>query len=398
MPTDPAVVPARPPRHRLLALAVASVVAVPVSLLLAGSGQAAPTLTIAQAQAQISALQTQEDVAVEAYDAGRIASAKATQLSQQATASVQTQTARLTAMYAGIQSFAVATYTGGNVDSIDSILGGGDPSTAIRKAGMLDEIARAHQTQLLAIHAQQITLTAAQTTAKSRAAAAAQQLTRLASAKDHIQQLISQQQAVLSHLQAQQRAELLAQQQAAQQRAEAAAKLALATQAAAERVAQSRVVRPAATQPVAASAPVTSSGGGSPSGGGAPSGGSQPAPVQAGGNAGQIALQAAETQRGKPYVYGAAGPDSYDCSGLVMWAFARAGISLPHSAAAQYGYGTHVSVSQLQPGDIVFYNEGGTIGHDGIYVGGGRMIDANHTGGWVDIRGLYSGLIGGTRL
>jgi cell wall-associated NlpC family hydrolase len=375
---------------------------VPVSLLLAGSGQAAPTLTIAQAQAQISALQTQEDTAVEAFDAGRIASAKATQLSQQATASVRAQSDKLDTMYAGIASFAVATYTGGNVDSIDSILGGGDPSTAIRKAGMLDEVARAHQSQLLAIHAQQVSLTAAQTTAKTRAVVAAQQVTHLAAAKDHIQTLISQQQAVLSHLQAQQRAELLAQQRAAQQRAEAeAAKAALAQKAAAERGARARVAEPVARQvaPAPATSASSSSGpsGGSPSDG-SPSGGSQPAPVHASGNAGQVALQAAETQRGKPYVYGAAGPSSYDCSGLVMWAFAQAGISLPHSAAAQYGYGTHVSVSQLQPGDIVFYNEGGTIGHDGIYVGGGRMIDANHTGGWVDIRGLYSGLIGGTRL
>ena len=63
-----------------------------------------------------------------------------------------------------------------------------------------------------------------------------------------------------------------------------------------------------------------------------------------------------------------------------MWAFAKAGISLPHSAAGQYGYGTHVSYSQLQPGDLVFFDEGGGIGHVGIYAGNGTMVDAPHTG------------------
>jgi len=120
--------------------------------------------------------------------------------------------------------------------------------------------------------------------------------------------------------------------------------------------------------------------------------------LPAGSGVAQTVLDAALSQRGKPYAYGAAGPDAYDCSGLVMWAFARAGISLPHSAAAQYGYGTHVPASALQPGDIVFYQEGGGIGHNGIYAGNGMMIDANHSGGWVDVRPLYGGLLGGTRL
>lgn len=111
-------------------------------------------------------------------------------------------------------------------------------------------------------------------------------------------------------------------------------------------------------------------------------------------------LAAAYSQRGKPYSYGAAGPDAYDCSGLVLWAFAQAGVSLPHSAADQYGYGTHIAPADLQPGDIVFFDEGGGIGHDGIYVGNGNMIDANHSGGWVDVRSMayYPGLIGGTRI
>lgn len=392
MPADPAVVPIRPRRRRLLTVVVAGLVAAPLSLLLAGSGRAAPTLTIPEAEAQISALQTQEDAAVEAYDQGRIASAKAAAQAARAAADVRTQTDRLQAMYAGIRSFAVATYTGGSLDSIDVILGGANPQVAIRKAGALDEIARSHQRQLVAIHAQQVTLTAAQHTAAAQAAQAAAKVRDLAAAKDHIQNLIGQQQAVLAHLQEQQREQLLAQQRAAQAAALAAAKAAAEQQAALARQQQAARL---AVVPAAAAAPAAVSA--APARPSAPSSGAAPV-VPSGGNAGLIALRWAETQRGKPYVWGAAGPNAYDCSGLVMAAFAQAGISLPHSAADQYGYGTHVPVSQLQPGDIVFYNEGGVIGHDGIYVGGGKMIDANHTGGWVDIRGLYSGLIGGTRI
>jgi cell wall-associated NlpC family hydrolase len=104
------------------------------------------------------------------------------------------------------------------------------------------------------------------------------------------------------------------------------------------------------------------------------------------------------SQIGKPYVWAGAGPDSYDCSGLTMWAFAHVGISLPHSAAGQYGYGTHVPVSQLQPGDLVFFADGGYIGHVGIYYGNGEMVDAPHSGSTVGIHALYGGLVGGTRL
>ncbi len=96
------------------------------------------------------------------------------------------------------------------------------------------------------------------------------------------------------------------------------------------------------------------------------------------GAAAKKAVQFAIDQVGKPYVFGAAGPGSYDCSGLTMAAWATAGVSLPHSAADQYNYGTHVSISQLQPGDLVFLYQ--PIGHVEIYIGSGMLVSAPQSG------------------
>jgi len=90
------------------------------------------------------------------------------------------------------------------------------------------------------------------------------------------------------------------------------------------------------------------------------------------------AVKAAEAEIGKSYVWGAAGPDSFDCSGLTMWAWAKAGVSLPHSSADQYNMGTHVSEDQLQPGDLVFYYS--PISHVAIYVGKGMIFQASTEG------------------
>lgn len=86
------------------------------------------------------------------------------------------------------------------------------------------------------------------------------------------------------------------------------------------------------------------------------------------------AVAVAQSELGKPYVYGAAGPNAFDCSGLTEYAFAAAGVSLPHNAAEQYAVTDHITAAQLQPGDLVFFYPG--IQHVGIYIGNGEMIDA----------------------
>ncbi len=108
------------------------------------------------------------------------------------------------------------------------------------------------------------------------------------------------------------------------------------------------------------------------------------------------ALQAALSRRGDPYVWAAAGPGEFDCSGLVMWAFAQEGISLPHYTGAQWNSGMHVARNDLEPGDLVFF--GSDISHVGIYVGDGLMVDAPDTGAVVRVEPLFSDYVGAVRI
>ena len=102
------------------------------------------------------------------------------------------------------------------------------------------------------------------------------------------------------------------------------------------------------------------------------------APAPAPNRQAQVAVDAALSQLGKPYSYGAAGPDSYDCSGLTMWAWAQAGVSLPHNSGAQYAATTRVDRSDWEPGDLLFF--GSPIHHVGMYIGNGQMVEAPYTG------------------
>jgi peptidoglycan DL-endopeptidase CwlO len=109
--------------------------------------------------------------------------------------------------------------------------------------------------------------------------------------------------------------------------------------------------------------------------------GGNPPPGNYGGVVG-IAMQ----YLGIPYRWGGASPSTgFDCSGFVMYVFAQVGVSLPHNAAMQYGYGSPVSRANLQPGDLVFFN---SLGHNGIYIGGNQFIHSPHTGDVVKISSL----------
>jgi peptidoglycan DL-endopeptidase CwlO len=125
--------------------------------------------------------------------------------------------------------------------------------------------------------------------------------------------------------------------------------------------------------------------------------GSYPNIAVRGDSLGAQAVRWALTQVGKPYVWGAAGPDAYDCSGLVMWAYAHVGISLGHFTGWQWNAGEHVSRNQLQPGDIVFFFA--DLGHEGMYIGNGLMVDAPTQGVPVHVEPVFwSAYVGAVRI
>ncbi len=112
---------------------------------------------------------------------------------------------------------------------------------------------------------------------------------------------------------------------------------------------------------------------------------------------GAQALQAALTKAGDPYVWGAAGPNEFDCSGLVVWAYAQEGIALPHYTGSLWNSGLHVARSDLEPGDLVFFFP--DISHVGIYIGNGLMIDAPDFGVPVHVEPVYwSAFVGAVRI
>jgi len=118
---------------------------------------------------------------------------------------------------------------------------------------------------------------------------------------------------------------------------------------------------------------------------------------------GDIAANWALSQLGKPYQWGGAGPDTYDCSGLTMIAWSHAGVQLAHWTGYQWQSGPRVPLDQLRRGDLLFFatdtSDPSTIHHVGIYIGNGMMVDAPYTGAFVRIDGMYQpgGLIGAIR-
>ena len=114
------------------------------------------------------------------------------------------------------------------------------------------------------------------------------------------------------------------------------------------------------------------------------------------------AIAAARSRIGDPYVWGATGPNSFDCSGLTQWSYHQAGINLPRTSREQWYAGPHPTLAQLEPGDLLFFalntSDPATIHHVTIYLGDGMMIAAPHTGLNVQIQPVYlDGFFGATR-
>jgi peptidoglycan DL-endopeptidase CwlO len=153
--------------------------------------------------------------------------------------------------------------------------------------------------------------------------------------------------------------------------------------------AQAAAAAKAAAQQAAAQA---SAGGGTSTGGSTGDGG---AVVDPGGTGNSSVIGIAQRYLGVPYVYGGASPSGFDCSGLTMYCYAQVGVGLSHGATDQQHASTPVPLSALQPGDLVFFGSASYSYHVGIYVGGGSMIHAPHTGSVVSYGSISGAWIGG---
>ena len=296
-------------------LAVASGVAV-----YSGTAGAAPQPTIDQVQAQVNSLQAKVDNIGERYDqASQQLSAAKTRLTQvnKEAAQAHFNTAR-----AQLVQVAVANYMDSNQTSVLGLLTSGNPSAVLGQASLVEQVAGMHNEQASQFlgYAQQLSSVVSQRQRTEEGMAAVQ--SQLAGQKNSIAKLLASKKSTLDSLTAEQQAQVVA------------------TTVGASGTTQASYSGPTNTQ------------------------------------AGQ-AVAFAYAQLGKPYVWGATGPDSYDCSGLVQAAWAAAGVSIPRITYDQWAALPHISSSSLEPGDLLFY---AGESHVAMYVGNGYIIDAPQTG------------------
>lgn len=352
--------------------------AVLVVLTFPGTSGAAPgsthtPKTSKQARAQILDLGRKLDATSEKYNAARITLAHRQREAAAARAEVARVNARLRTLEGEVKTIAVSSYQSGQLGAFSSFVGSKSPQAFLDKLSALDMISHKQASVLKSLSAAKVQAQKAQQ-ASARAVSAARKTTaELKSTKAWMVTKMASLHSLLARLTAKERAAMFAaQQRAAAAKARAAA---AARQAAADRASRSVTRQAPQADPAPAEQPVQA----------APKPAPKPAPVGSSSNA-ATAVQTAMAQLGKPYVWGAAGPDSFDCSGLMEYAWQAAGVSLPHSSSMQYDVGTHVSESELQPGDLVFYYS--PISHVGMYIGNGKIVNAPEPGDVVKVVGV----------
>lgn len=326
-----------------------------LSVLPAGVGHADPKPSLREVEQRVNALNDKVDLAVESYAESKIALSAAKRGAAVAQARVAAAQEQLDTIKRAMGNVAAAAYRSGGTDQFVQLVNTSTPQTFLDRASSLNRIAAGQSAQMAAAATARHRLASVRADAARSQVAAATVAKAMATQKNTIENALAEQQRLLSSLKADERARLDKLRQAAVR----------AARDAAQRASRSRSL----------SLPTYNG----------------PASGRAG-----VAVQEAYNQLGKPYVWGASGPSSFDCSGLTMWAWGHAGVSLSHSSEAQYNEGQHVSQADVQPGDLVFF--GSPIHHVGIYVGGGNMINAPHSGDVVRIAPAFRGdYVGATR-
>ena len=355
-----------PARWSVVGVALLSLTAGAAGVVVPRPAYADLTEQIRQTQARLDALNSAAESAAERYDAGQIRLSRAKQVSQVAAATVVHDDVAVAALRKGAGSFAAQVYRGGATTmNLEVLSTASNPTALLEGLGALNHVARSQADALFRL-----------ATARHRQAASAQ-VARLALARQ--QQVVRDLSAAKFAVEhdAQQLQDLLHELQVKQ-----AALIQAAVDAAARRAAERRAVELAAQAQANAAALVAFSR--RPADLGTTSAGTVVA--QYAGDAAQVAVRVAEQQLGKAYVWGAEGPDVFDCSGLTKFAYGAAGVALPHYTGDQWGVGRHVSESELQPGDLIFFHA--DLHHMAMYIGGGQLIHAPHSGDVVQIAQL----------
>ncbi len=315
---------------------------VAVSALVLPGASAAPKPSLQQVQRNIDRLQDEAEQATEQYNETRESLTSINVRLRAARVKLTRQRAEVAKAKVAVGRLAAETYRRGEMSTLDVLLGD-DPDAMLAQAGYLPSLSERQSGAMNRLKRGEVELVATQAdfTQQQRRAKAAND--KMRKARDTVQQKLAAAQAQLAGLKASQR----------------------------------RVLRK--SQAAVASAGV-------PSGAGVSF--CMDMAAKASNSRAQAALRFACNQLGDPYRWAADGPGSWDCSGLTMKSWQAGGVSLPHSSAQQAGYGTHVSNSSLQPGDLVFFHS--PISHVGIYLGDGLMVHAPHSGDVVRVAALYA--------
>ena len=350
----------------------------------AGAAEAAKT-RVAQEQAhiasvrrQLAALDVQAEIAAEAYNAAVEKLTWANRIAQAAQDRLAAATEALQRLRTRAGVVALEAYRVGGMSQFALLTDAAGPATLLDRAATLDAVARAQRNSLQNLQTAKHEQAFAKVAAEEALARQRQLTAEKRRERDAVLAAARRQQLLLGQLQ-QAQARLVAQARAAVASATAARRavdIAIAAQALARAQARAAALAQQRRAQAAAAAAFRAAsrndrGHGDPE----PGGGSMP---RLGSGGAAVALAWAYRQIGKPYVWAAAGPNAFDCSGLTQYVWAKAGVALAHYSGTQIGQGRSVSRSELVPGDLVFF--GSPVHHVGIYVGDGMMIDAPHTG------------------
>lgn len=261
-------------------------------------------------------------------------------------------------------------------------LGVGDPNVAVNEKVLMETLHGDRQQVADDLRAAQMDLDDRSADLEQASKALEDKKARQSSIKADLEASVSAQQDLLDGANSELRAAIAAEQE---RQAQAAAAKAAADAAARARAQEQAAARTTTTAARTAGAPARPGRAPAPAKPAAPAPAPAPSlPVAPVGSGAGAAIAAAQSVMGTPYRWAGASPSTgFDCSGLTMWAWARGGRSLPHSSSAQYAATQRISLDQLQPGDLVFFNN--PISHVGLYIGGGQMIHSPHTGDVVKI-------------